>query len=100
MKFEDWVFGVNFGDADLHEKHRSYMKLAFDARNEEISQLKKENEKLKDVCRCIKKYYDSFLKCSSDKTKKYCNNQAYCCCEPEHYIYRDIMSALKEMEGK
>jgi hypothetical protein len=30
-KFEEWVFDVYFGDADLYLKHQAYMRLAFEA---------------------------------------------------------------------
>lgn len=29
--FEEWVFKVNFGDAELYKKHAPYMKLAYEA---------------------------------------------------------------------
>ena len=39
MTFEEWVFDVNFGDTQLYLKHRSYMKMAYEARDEEIKKL-------------------------------------------------------------
>lgn len=54
-KFEDWVFNVNFGDADLYLKHKGYMKIAYDVAimeaQKEIDKLKAENEKL---LKCVK----------------------------------------------
>lgn len=48
MPFESWIFSVNFGDADLYEKHCSHMKLAYEARDVEIGHYVKLATQLKE----------------------------------------------------
>jgi hypothetical protein len=67
VKFEEWVFDVYFGDAELYLKHQAYMRLAFEAcrnmKNLQIQKIIQEKDKeikelKKELCRvrleCLK----------------------------------------------
>ena len=98
LPFTSWVFSVNFGDADLYEKHRFYMQLAYEARDKEVQfyieqfqTLEKENARLREALESSQKE-SSKLKLAIEFIQHHANTIEY---GREKYI--DI---LKVLQGK